>query len=125
MKSPITRNELALKYIQITPLGEVRLTCGKNIFRLFKKRDTKTADLTATYLAQTLRNIILQESAALAESNDDLTNTLYQLKRCITDMIAADDCNTDSVQELYDTFFADYKKPVQKTVTFHEGTLDE
>ena len=78
--SPITKANLANKYIQITPLGEVRLTCGKNIFRLFKKAGTHNAELTSEYLAQTLRNIIIAESGNIAEDNVQLRNLLYCVK---------------------------------------------
>jgi hypothetical protein len=78
--SPITKANLANKYIQITPFGEVRLTCGKNIFRLYKKVDTHNAELTAEYLAQTLRNIIIAESGNIAEDNVRLHDLLYCVK---------------------------------------------
>ena len=82
--SPITKANLANKYIQITPFGEVRLTCGKNIFRLFKKAGTRNAELTSEYLAQTLRNIIIAESGNIAEDNVRLHDLLYCVKHaCI------------------------------------------
>ena len=82
--SPITKANLANKYIQITPFGEVRLTCGKNIFRLYKKVGTHNAELTAEYLAQTLRNIIIAESDNIAEDNIRLHDLLYCVKHaCI------------------------------------------
>jgi hypothetical protein len=82
--SPITKANLANKYIRITPLGEVRLTCGKNIFRLHKKVGTHNAELTSEYLAQTLRNIIIAESGNIAEDNVRLHDLLYCVKHaCI------------------------------------------
>ena len=78
--SPITKANLANKYIQITPFGEVRLTCGKNIFRLYRKVGTHNAELTAEYLAQTLRNIIIAESDNIAEDNVRLHDLLYCVK---------------------------------------------
>ena len=76
----ITDTNLSRKYIQITPFGEVRLTCGKNIFRLYKKAGTHNAELTSEYLAQTLRNIIIAESGNIAEDNVRLHDLLYCVK---------------------------------------------
>ena len=91
--SPITKANLCRKYIQITPFGEVRLTCGKNIFRLYKKVDTHNAELTAEYLAQTLRNIIIAESGNIAEDNVRLHELLY----CVKDACVALSDNPDQL----------------------------
>ncbi len=91
--SPITKANLANKYIRITPIGEVRLTCGKNIFRLYKNAGTHNAELTSEYLAQTLRNIIIAESGNIAEDNVRLHDLLY----CVKDACMALHDNPDEV----------------------------
>jgi hypothetical protein len=100
--SPITKANLASKYIQITPLGEVRLTCGKNIFRLFKKAGTHNAELTAEYLAQTLRNIIIAEAGAIADDNDQLHDLLYCVKHACK--VLRDNPSQIGIEDVLDLF---------------------
>ena len=100
--SPITKANLASKYIQITPLCEVRLTCGKNIFRLYRKADTHNAELTAEYLAQTLRNIIIAESGNVAEDNVRLHDLLYSVKHAC--MALRDNPDQLSISDVLDIF---------------------
>jgi len=100
--SPITKANLANKYIQITPFGEVRLTCGKNIFRLYRKVGTHNAELTAEYLAQTLRNIIIAESGNIAEDNVRIHDLLYCVKHaCIA---LRDNPDQLSISDVLDIF---------------------
>lgn len=100
--SPITKANLATKYIQITPIGEVRLTCGKNIFRLFKKEGTHNAELTAEYLAQTLRNIIIAEAGDIADDNIQLHDLLYSVKHaCMALRDNPDQVNIDDVLDIF------------------------
>lgn len=100
--SPITKANLATKYIQITPFGEVRLTCGKNIFRLYKKAGTHNAELTAEYLAQTLRNIIIAEAGDIADDNIQLHELLYSVKHaCVALRDNPDQVNIADVLDIF------------------------
>ena len=119
--SPITKANLATKYIQITPFGEVRLTCGKNIFRLYKKAGTHNAELTAEYLAQTLRNIIIAESGYIAEDNVRLHVLLYRVKHAC--MALRDNPSQIGITDVLD-LFRDYEDVLPEK-DYHYPTRNE
>jgi hypothetical protein len=104
--SPITKANLTKKYIQITPLGEVRLTCGKNIFRLFKKAGPRNAEITSEYLAQTLRTIIIVEAGDIADDNTLLHDLLYSVKHAC--MALRDNPDQVNIADVLD-IFRDYE----------------